>query len=552
MEQLSELSKLKIWWLSNKDIWFNSNDHNDTIVTNKFANLLNIDISINKLNLQIDECLGYIILNDQVIRHVVRLNNLFSDEISKRLNNIIPFVKTFYEYNKNKMNDYEFYFTLLPLRHTNIYENQLFVLTETWSKIKMLSETDLFYKEKLHTYKKYLNATYDHMCDKNIIEVNFNIVHKYEIHKTIELFVKNFDDIFDKNTILYRTNNNHNLIQKNNSIVNMCCKFSKSDKIILSISGGVDSMILSWIFYKLNLNFVMVHINYSNKKECEKEVKFLSMWAKYINVKLFIKNIDEINRKTCMNFELRKTYESYTRNVRYNSYVQTSKKMNWSSYYVVLGHNSDDCFENILTNISNKKCYDNLNGMNIISPIVFKNNIIQFCRPILSISKAQIYKYAHYNNIPYLRDSTMSWSQRGKIRDEIKPILTKWNPNIINGLCELKDIMKESLECIDILADSWKQKLKCDVMNNINVQFIIIDLCDLVESKIFWNRFLLKMKIKISSKSLNNLINKIITIKKKFKMLQINVKNVVELSKINKCIFWKNSFKKLILSFTVN
>ena len=37
--------------------------------------------------------------------------------------------------------------------------------------------------------------------------------------------------------------------------------------------------------------------------------------------------------------------------------------------YVLLGHNKDDCFENILTNISNKSNYDNLSGMQILKEI---------------------------------------------------------------------------------------------------------------------------------------------------------------------------------------
>ena len=97
--------------------------------------------------------------------------------------------------------------------------------------------------------------------------------------------------------------------------------------------------------------------------------------------------------------------------------------------YVLLGHNKNDCFENIITNIINKKDYNNLNGMNIFTEI---NNII-YWRPILNISKYEIICYANNNNIPYLKDSTPKWSIRGKIRDNLVPLYNNLKINSIDS-----------------------------------------------------------------------------------------------------------------------
>jgi tRNA(Ile)-lysidine synthetase-like protein len=545
----TQLVELKNWWLSNSNVWFDSSPKDDAIITNKFYSLSIADINEQSLNLDINAGLGYIILNDQIIRHIVRTNNLSQDLIQEKLQKIISFVKIFYDYNKTKLFKHEFCFTLLPLRHTNIFEYQEFVLSETWNKIDILSNASEFY-----IYKKYLKATYERMNNKKISKLNLDNICYHDIHSNIEEFIKNFDDIFDNNVNDFTKNNNYQSFQHNNKIINACNQLKKSDKIILSVSGGLDSIVLSWIFYKLKLNFVMLHINYSNRLECEREVRFLSIWAKYIGIELFIRNINEINRPKCMEYELRNIYESYTRDVRYNSYIQTAEQMDWSNYYVVLGHNADDCFENIMTNIASKKNYENLNGMDFISSITFKNNIINFCRPILSISKSDIYEFAHFNNIPYLCDSTPKWSQRGKIRDIVKPTLNTWDSNIINGLLEIKDIIKNSIECVDLLADSWIQKLKVGehcgnkiIINEKECKFLEIECEKVVDSKIFWDRFLSKLNIKPSSKSLDNLIYKISNIKKNFNSMHLNAVSTIELNHNNKLRYWKNKNNNLII-----
>ena len=96
---------------------------------------------------------------------------------------------------------------------------------------------------------------------------------------------------------------------------------------------------------------------------------------------------------------------------------------------VLLGHNKDDCFENIITNITNRNNYDNLCGMEILKKI----DEINFWRPMLNVEKKDIINFAHINNIPYLCDSTPEWSVRGKIRDKLRHILKNLNNNKLDG-----------------------------------------------------------------------------------------------------------------------
>jgi tRNA(Ile)-lysidine synthase TilS/MesJ len=135
-----------------------------------------------------------------------------------------------------------------------------------------------------------------------------------------------------------------------------------------------------------------------------------------------------------MKNDMRDIYEKYTKKIRYNSYKSVSENP-----IVILGHNKDDAFENILTNITYRNKYENLTGMDTITKI----DNITFIRPLLDVSKDEIYKFAKDHNISYLKNSTPDWCQRGKIRNHVVPCLNNWDSRTINGMFNLSEVLKE-------------------------------------------------------------------------------------------------------------
>lgn len=209
---------------------------------------------------------------------------------------------------------------------------------------------------------------------------------------------------------------------------------------------------------------VCIHINYANRDTADTEESFVRWWCSKIGIKLFTRRIGEIHRPLCMKYELRDTYESYTRNVRYACYKAAWKHLNQQGKpRVILGHNKDDCFENILTNIKSRSKYENLGGMTAVGE---QDNII-FLRPLLDVSKSEIINAARQSKIPYLYDSTPVWSQRGKIRDTVVPVLTHWDPSVIPSffalsahLTELSHIVEDYTISLCQTADNSSECVK--------------------------------------------------------------------------------------------
>ena len=212
------------------------------------------------------------------------------------------------------------------------------------------------------------------------------------------------------------------------------------DKLCISLSGGVDSMVL---LHKLKYDpkFVVktkeltaVHINYNNRPSCSKEVEFVKEYCNTHGVELFIEDISHITRTRDGK---RAAYEEETRKIRFSAYVKQKCP-------VLLGHNYEDTVENIISNISSKKNLHDLKGMSFRSC----EKDVEILRPMLETSKADIYEYAYKHSIPHLEDSTPKWSRRGKLRDHVIPTLETFEPDFIKGLITLTNNLQQNFEFI--------------------------------------------------------------------------------------------------------
>ncbi len=505
------MNKIYTFWQNNPNLWFNSTNDDDKYISENFMGYLETDININNEKDWTSYCIYY----DQLIKHFNRYYNI---TITAPDNFVINCYTKYKEY-KTYLNDFEFMFCLMPIRHTHQLIHVKFVLNETWKRLSNDKTNQFIKKFLIATYERYIKCTKEH----NIITyINSNIIF-------------NNPEILDK---MCPTINKANFINDNDPFYLNMKQFIinnnlTNENIMVSISGGVDSMVCSYLLKQLTFDFVnlrigCIHIDYYNRVECEQEEELLIWWCNSIlDMPLYIRRIDEINRPKCMEYELRDLYESYTKNVRFNSYINLSE-------YIILGHNKDDTIENIFTNTASQSHYENLLGMTPISNQSYKDKNICFLRPLINIPKSEIYQYAIEHNIPFLYDSTPKWSQRGKIRDIVKPALNDWNPLIFDGLINLSEKMTEMTLLLDKLISK-------DIINYNNIN-------DVPLNNIYWTTVLKKNNIYVTQKTLINIIDRI-------KHYQLYPHKLKELQKIQLCKNTQLTLKqkdKLIINLVVN
>lgn len=203
-----------------------------------------------------------------------------------------------------------------------------------------------------------------------------------------------------------------------------CKNNSLKDKgIIVSLSGGVDSMVTLSIllFLQKSYNFTIytASIDYGLRKESNDESEFLIQYTKTFGIKSYVSYVKGLSRKK-NDSGSRSEFEEESRNLRFNTYkkiIQENELDKDTGIFVA--HHQDDIVENIFTN--------SMKGANLLDLEVIKeiNTIhnVKIYRPFIGFKKQVIYDFAHKFGIPYFLDTTPKWSKRGKMRNEIFPLL---------------------------------------------------------------------------------------------------------------------------------
>ena len=227
---------------------------------------------------------------------------------------------------------------------------------------------------------------------------------RYEKYKKIlEYIPRNNISVKDN---IYNNYENNKLLSSFEKYVNE----EKKDRYIVSLSGGVDSMVVASILCYLGKEVIGCHINYNNRSETKEEQEFLEEWCGYNNIKLYVKEINNYKRGEVK----RSNYEVYTREIRFNFYKEVLEKEKLDC--ILLGHHKDDIVENIVSNVCR--------GRNLLDLAVIKDknviNGVLMSRPMINFYKLDVYDFAHKNSIPYFKDTTPEWSVRGKYRNELE------------------------------------------------------------------------------------------------------------------------------------
>ena len=201
-----------------------------------------------------------------------------------------------------------------------------------------------------------------------------------------------------------------------------------SDKLIVSLSGGVDSMVIASCANYLGVKTICVHINYNNRKESVLEAEFLRQWCEHNQMFHFeYINILDLKRETSD----RSQYEVETRKIRMESYKSLMDR--FDAKYVCLGHHDGDIVENVVMNIFKNRDLLDLTVMKELSSTSVEEGVTLF-RPLFGLFKASIFEFAHTYEVPYFKDTTPAWSLRGMLRTLLIPTLRRIFPKFEHAL----------------------------------------------------------------------------------------------------------------------
>ena len=243
-------------------------------------------------------------------------------------------------------------------------------------------------------------------------------------------------------------------------------KTFKEKKILVCMSGGLDSTVLAHLLLNNNFKISVAHVNYSIRgNESLKNEKFVRKFCKSNKLKLHLKKL----RKG----ELNKSIQIEARKIRYDWFKKILIEYNYD--LITTAHHLDDNVENILIGMFRNPSRNNLT----LIPKVNKNIL----RPILNEKKDDIISYARAKKIEFSVDSSNSedYYLRNRIRNILIPEIEKIDKNFTEKVSDIVESIS-SLKNNFIMDNLFIKKLdfievdKRDLQNEKSLKYFIENL----------------------------------------------------------------------------
>ena len=211
---------------------------------------------------------------------------------------------------------------------------------------------------------------------------------------------------------------------------NNLCK--NTDRILLGLSGGVDSVCLFHLFRELNYPIAVAHCNFQLRgEESDTDEKFVENLAKEFDIPFFsIRfNTYEIAKEEGISIQMA------ARDLRYDWFEELRQKYDYN--YIAIAHNSDDVVETFLINLTRGSGIKGLTGI--------KSKHKHVIRPLLFAFRDEILEYINNNHFEFREDSSNKSTKysRNLLRHDIIPLFEQLNPKfketIIGNIDKLKD-----------------------------------------------------------------------------------------------------------------
>lgn len=218
--------------------------------------------------------------------------------------------------------------------------------------------------------------------------------------------------------------------------------FSPSQKILLAVSGGMDSALMCELFHKAGFSFAIAHCNFKLRgQESDGDEQFVKALSEKYKVPYFSKSFDtkEYSGDNKISIQMG------ARDLRYAFFEEVRKKHEYD--FIATAHHKSDIMETMLINLTRGTGISGLHGI-----LPKRDEII---RPLLFASRDEIENFISENTIAYREDSSNQSEkyQRNLIRRKVIPVLKQINPALENTFAEtalrIQDAEKILTEVID-------------------------------------------------------------------------------------------------------
>ncbi len=224
--------------------------------------------------------------------------------------------------------------------------------------------------------------------------------------------------------------------------------FSTGSRLLLAVSGGVDSMVMAWLFREAGIEHSIAHCNFSLRgEESDGDEKFVEAYARKNNLPFSSMRFDTLGHAATKKISV----QMAARDLRYEWFSSVVSHEGFDA--VAVAHNLNDNVETFLINLMRGTGLTGLTGID-----QHRDRII---RPLLFASRAEIIAFATEKMIKYREDSSNKEVKytRNRIRHMVIPEMEKVNPGVLNAITATMSHLSSASELMDTYVDRMMESI---------------------------------------------------------------------------------------------
>ncbi|MFL0352798.1 tRNA lysidine(34) synthetase TilS [Xanthomarina sp. GH4-25] len=250
-------------------------------------------------------------------------------------------------------------------------------------------------------------------------------------------------------------------------------KFLREAKVLIAISGGLDSVILTHLCKDLKLNISLAHCNFNLRgNESDADEEFVLQLAEDLELEVFVENFD--TETFAKDHKL--STQMAARALRYHWFQELAEQLQFD--YILTAHHADDNLETFLINLSRGTGLEGLTGIPEINGKVI--------RPLLNFSREELETYALENKIAWTEDSSNASTKylRNKLRHDVIPVLKEINPHLLQNFQKSQTYLQDSRVIVEDRIEQVLEKVVVRMSEN-EIHFSISNIKTLTNPKAY-------------------------------------------------------------------
>ena len=196
--------------------------------------------------------------------------------------------------------------------------------------------------------------------------------------------------------------------------------FTQNDPVLLAVSGGIDSVVMTHLFTQSSYRFAIAHVNFGLRgEESDEDERWIAALADDYKVAFHTRRVATNEYADSHGIST----QMAARALRY-VWFEEVRKEHWYSY-VATAHHQDDQLETTLLNLCQGTGIAGLRGM-----LARRGTLV---RPMLFTHRARVEGYAREHGLMWREDRSNASDayRRNRVRHHVIPQLQRINPNLL-------------------------------------------------------------------------------------------------------------------------